>query len=162
MKPIINRPSLSYCHRIHPVKSSLTCFTMLALLSITIVSSKAYAGEQDNILGSVIGSATGALIGYQFGGGHGKYATTALGAVGGYIIGGKIQDHYQTQEQPYQPDYSYQNNQATYIGQDDYMIKQQASYERKRRNMIRNGEADPWEQPYDISETQTSWDDPNN
>jgi uncharacterized protein YcfJ len=135
---------------------------MVVLLSINVVSSTAYAGGQDNILGSVIGSATGALIGYQFGGGHGKYATTALGAVGGYIIGGKVQDHYQTQEQPYQPDYSYQNNQATYIGQDDYMIKQQASYERKRRNMIRNGEADPWEQPYDISETQTSWDDPNN
>jgi len=42
------------------------------------------------------------------------------------------------------------------------MIKQRLSDERKRRNMIRNGEADPLEMPYDISEGPTSWDDPNN
>ena len=48
------------------------------------------------------------------------------------------------------------------LGADDYLVKQQLSDQRKRRNMIRNGERDPLEMPYDTSEVQTSWDDPNN
>ncbi len=48
------------------------------------------------------------------------------------------------------------------IGADDYMLKQKLSDERKRRNMIRNGEDDPLELPYDVSNVQTSWDDPDN
>ena len=129
-------------------------------------SNIAYSEQDDNsstTIGSVIGSATGALIGYQFGGGHGKYATTAAGAVAGYLLGGKIQENINTSDEPfYQPEYGYQGGRPTYVGQDDYLIKQQLSNERKRRNMIRNGERDPLEMPYDQSEVQTSWDDPNN
>lgn len=117
--------------------------------------------EQSTTLGSVLGAATGSLIGYQFGGGTGKYVTTAIGAVGGYILGGKIQEGWNA-DQPYETEYIYQNGQAVYIGVDDYVIKQQLSDQRKRRNMIRNGEADPLEMPYDLSDVQTSWDDPNN
>ena len=129
--------------------------------------------ESSTTIGSVLGSATGALIGYQFGGGRGKYATTALGAVSGYVLGGKIQEKMINKEPEYQPDYSYQGNhqnnsypvqynRTVYIGRDDYLIKQQQSDARKRRNMIRNGEQDPLEMPYDSSDVQTSWDDPFN
>ncbi len=136
-----------------------------------------YAEQDDKPLttiGSVLGSATGALIGYQFGGGRGKYATTAVGAVAGYVLGGKIQENLNNKEPEYQSDYGYPNdgypnnnypgqyNRPVYVGKDDYLIKQQQSDARKRRNMIRNGERDPLEMPYDTSEVQTSWDDPFN
>lgn len=58
--------------------------------------------------------------------------------------------------------YEYRKTVVRYAGDDDYMIKQHISDARKRRNMIRNGEADPLELPYDISTVQTSWDDPFN
>lgn len=120
--------------------------------------------EPSTALGSALGATAGSLIGYQFGNGHGKYATSALGAVGGYIIGGKIQENLNHNDPQYHPEYSYQSNpdRVIYIEQDDYQIKQQLSNDRKRRNMIRNGESDPLEMPYDASDAQTSWDDPNN
>ena len=131
--------------------------------------------EPSTAIGSALGSAAGALIGYQFGGGHGKYATTALGAVSGYVLGGKIQEILINKEPEYQSDYGYQDssyqnnsypagqyNRPVYIERDDYLIKQQQSDARKRRNMIRNGERDPLEMPYDSSDIQTSWDDPFN
>ena len=156
------------------MKTLKTLFVLI--LSIGFLNT-AYAEQQDDeqstTIGSVLGSATGALIGYQFGGGHGKYATTAVGAVAGYVLGGKIQENL-NKEPEYEPDYGYQNsgytnnsyqsqyNRPVYVGNDDYLIKQQLSDERKRRNMIRNGERDPLEMPYDTSEVQTSWDDPFN
>lgn len=153
---------------------------IVLILSIGFLNT-AYAeqgDEQSTTIGSVLGSATGALIGYQFGGGHGKYATTAAGAVAGYVLGGKFQENL-NKEPEYQPVYGYQSssyqsndypnngyqsqyNRPVYVGKDDYLIKQQQSDARKRRNMIRNGERDPLEMPYDTSEVQTSWDDPFN
>lgn len=41
-------------------------------------------------VGLVVGGATGALIGSQFGGGTGKIVATGVGAVGGALIGSKI------------------------------------------------------------------------
>ncbi|MCW8931034.1 MAG: glycine zipper 2TM domain-containing protein [Gammaproteobacteria bacterium] len=141
--------------------------TTLSILFLTVIySNLAYSDENDEYsttVGSVIGSATGALIGYQFGGGHGKYATTAVGAVTGYILGGKIQENLNDDNEVfYQPEYVVKGDNAIFVGQDDYLIKQKLSDDRKRRNMIRNGERDPLEMPYDQSEVQTSWDDPNN
>ncbi len=136
-------------------------FVFLVLLLVSF-SVNADDSEQSNVMGSVIGAAAGSLLGYQFGGGRGKYATTAIGAVGGYLIGGNIQERIRDEESSYESDYQYTNNQLIYIGEDDYLIKQRLSNERKRRNMIRNGEVDPLEMPYDQSEVQTSWDDPYN
>ncbi len=142
--------------------------TIVFAASTFLIASNAAYSEPDNdstIVGSVLGSATGALIGYQFGGGHGKYATTAVGAVAGYILGGKVQENFREDNEPfYEPEYSYQSStgRPVYAGNDDYLIKQHLSDQRKRRNMIRNGEADPMEMPYDMSGVQTSWDDPNN
>lgn len=42
--------------------------------------------------GSVIGGITGAIVGNQIGGGHGKEAATALGAITGAIIGDRMQN----------------------------------------------------------------------
>jgi hypothetical protein len=82
---------------------------------------------------------------------------------------------YYEEPQPYykEANYNYSNNngqdsynnQGSYNNQafvDDYLIKQKRSDDAKRRNMVRNGELDPRELSYDTSETQTSWDDPNN
>ncbi len=141
---------------------------MFFTASILLITTNTAYSEQDDestVLGSVLGSATGALIGYQFGGGHGKYATTAVGAVAGYLLGGKVQENFREDDAPaYEPEYSYQSStgQPVLIGNDDYLIKQHLSDQRKRRNMIRNGEPDPMEMPHDMSEAQTSWDDPNN
>jgi hypothetical protein len=44
---------------------------------------------QENV-GRAIGTGVGALIGSRVGSGSGKTAATAVGAVGGYILGGKI------------------------------------------------------------------------
>lgn len=142
----------------------MTRFTKTSFIAVFLLSFShlACAEEQSTIAGSAIGSVVGSVIGYQFGGGTGKYVTTAIGAVGGYLLGGNIQQRMQQNQQPYEPEYSVQNGQVRYVGTDDYLIKQHLSDQRKRRNMIRNGEPDPLEMPYDISETQTSWDDPNN
>ncbi|MCP3851485.1 MAG: glycine zipper 2TM domain-containing protein [Gammaproteobacteria bacterium] len=138
-------------------------FTIILIFNFSNVAYSEQDEEPSTALGSIIGSATGALIGYQFGGGHGKYATTAAGAVAGYVLGGKVQENFNEKNEPfYQPEYGYQGGRPSYVGQDDYLIKQHLSNERKRRNMIRNGEKDPLEMPYDQSEVQTSWDDPNN
>jgi len=121
-----------------------------------------YAGEDNTTyIGSTIGAIAGGVLGYQFGGGTGQYVSTALGTLGGYFLGGRVQQRFQKQPE-YKPEYSYQNEQFNYIGEDDYLIKQKMSDQAKRRNMIRNGEQDPLEMPYDISVVQTSWDDPNN
>lgn len=149
-------------------------FILIFLSGFLHISYAEQNDEPSTAIGSALGSAAGALIGYQFGGGHGKYATTALGAVSGYVVGGKIQEALINKEPEHQSDYGYpdssyhnnsypnQYNRRVYIERDDYLIKQQQSDARKRRNMIRNGERDPLEMPYDSSDTQTSWDDPFN
>ncbi|MFK5985818.1 MAG: glycine zipper 2TM domain-containing protein [Pseudomonadota bacterium] len=159
-----------------------------------------YAEHESNRFGSLLGSIVGGVIGYQFGGGTGKYISTAAGAVIGSQLGKNIQQDYHEQPQ-YQSEYVYPqtsynqqnynqpsdgnygryqsnlyrepaytnnrytthyNSQVIYIAEDDYLIKQHLSDQAKRRNMIRNGEADPYEMPYDTSTVQTSWDDPFN
>lgn len=146
------------------LKKSVLPFILL--FSFSHLSYAEQQEEQSTIVGSSIGAAAGSLLGYQFGGGRGKYVTTAIGAVGGYLLGGNIQQRMQQNEQQnqpfYEPEYTQQSGRMTYVGQDDYLIKQHLSDQRKRRNMIRNGEPDPMEMPYDTSEVQTSWDDPNN
>jgi len=154
------------------------------------LNSPLHAGsEHDSTeLGSIIGTVLGGVVGYQFGGGSGKYVSTAVGAAIGSNMGRNIH-HNQNQKHAYQADYfypaendSYQNSyheqqsnyqqqssyhqqqnsyhhQAVYAPYDDFLIKQQLSDAAKRRNMIRNGEI---EQPYDVSNVQTSWDDPDN
>jgi hypothetical protein len=155
------------------------------------LSNPLYAGSKHDstALGSIIGTVVGGVIGHQFGGGSGKYISTAIGAAIGSNVGRNI--HYnQNQKHAYQADYFYpvendnyqnsyhqqqnfyhqhqnshhqhQNNhhhQPVYAPYDDYLVKQQLSDAAKRRNMIRNGEI---EQPYDVSNVQTSWDDPDN
>ena len=79
-------------------------FSVLLLVSFSV---QAEDSEQSNVLGSVVGAAAGSLLGYQFGGGHGKYATTAIGAVGGYLIGGNIQERLRGEESSYEPEYIY-------------------------------------------------------
>ncbi|MFK5894723.1 MAG: glycine zipper 2TM domain-containing protein [Pseudomonadota bacterium] len=131
--------------------------------------------QQSTTLGTVLGSVVGGVIGYQFGGGSGKYISTAAGAVIGSAIGRNIH-HNQNQKNNYQPEYAYQSKYAypekydtyqntyrsevVHVYRDDYLIKQQLSDARKRRNMIRNGEIE--ETSYDVSDVQTSWDDPDN
>jgi phage tail tape-measure protein len=138
--------------------------TVFAILFVFSVFHYSYAEQNSSSpsAGAILGSAAGSLLGYQFGGGRGKYVTTAIGAVSGYIIGGNIQQRWNT-EPSYQEEYSVDNTgKVMFIGNDDYLIKQQLSHDSKRRNMIRNGEADPLEMPYNVSDVQTSWDDPNN
>jgi len=45
-----------------------------------------------NGLGSVLGTATGAVLGDKVGGGTGKYIATAVGAVAGGVVGGMVGD----------------------------------------------------------------------
>jgi len=42
--------------------------------------------------GSIIGGITGAIVGNQIGGGHGREAATALGAITGAIVGDRVQN----------------------------------------------------------------------
>jgi outer membrane lipoprotein SlyB len=44
--------------------------------------------------GAVIGGVVGGVIGNQFGGGTGRVATTALGAVGGAVVGNNIERNH--------------------------------------------------------------------
>lgn len=45
------------------------------------------------VVGTVLGGAAGAALGHQVGGGSGKDAATAVGAVGGAVAGNKIARH---------------------------------------------------------------------
>jgi len=136
------------------------------MLSIGLnMSALAEPRYESTELGTILGTVVGGLVGYQFGGGSGKYVSTAVGAAIGSNVGRNIH-HNQNQKQAYQPEYvypvEYESNyyhKPAYVAQDDYLIKQQLSDARKRRNMIRNGEI---EEPYDVSNVQTSWDDPEN
>ncbi len=72
-------------------------------------------------------------------------------------------DHVYREEYYRKPVHVYRDEyrrEPVYVIQDDYLIKQQLSDAAKRRNMIRNGEIE--EASYDVSNVQTSWDDPNN
>jgi outer membrane lipoprotein SlyB len=44
--------------------------------------------------GAVIGGVLGAVVGNQFGGGSGRVATTALGAVGGAVVGNNVERNH--------------------------------------------------------------------
>ena len=52
--------------------------------------------------GSVIGGIAGALLGSQTGGGNGKLALTAIGAVAGAMTGDRLSQQQQRSEQPQQ------------------------------------------------------------
>lgn len=57
----------------------------------------------NGVIGTVLGGAAGGAIGHQFGGGHGKDAATAVGAVGGAMVGHNIANkNYPDQKVTYQ------------------------------------------------------------
>lgn len=74
--------------------------TILAL-STGLVTGPAVAGhESGHILnkenvGGALGATLGAVVGSQFGDGNGQLATTAVGAVGGYVVGRNVAHNYQ-------------------------------------------------------------------
>lgn len=65
--------------------------TLSAVLvtSVVLLAGCESAGDKQ-VLGGVLAAAGGGLLGSQFGGGSGKAAMTALGAVGGLLIGSSI------------------------------------------------------------------------
>ena len=148
-------------------------YLSIVVLSVALNNPLYAQPEHDSTaLGAIIGTVVGGVIGHQFGGGSGKYVSTAVGAAIGSTVGRNIhhnQNHKNDYQSDYQNDYVYPVNddryptdyhrQPIYVYQDDYLIKQELSDARKRRNMIRNGEI---ELPYDVSNVQTSWDDPDN
>jgi uncharacterized protein YcfJ len=52
-----------------------------------VVTEKEWGGN--GVAGAVVGGAAGGVLGHQIGGGHGKDAATAAGAVGGAYLGKK-------------------------------------------------------------------------
>lgn len=71
----------------------------IIVLSAAIVAGPAMAGQRDDI-GGAIGASVGALLGSSVGHGDARLATTAAGAVGGFLIGRNIahndRDRYET------------------------------------------------------------------
>jgi uncharacterized protein YcfJ len=43
-----------------------------------------------SVAGTLLGGAAGGVLGHQIGGGHGKDAATAVGAVGGAYVGNQV------------------------------------------------------------------------
>lgn len=75
--------------------------TILALAT-GLITGPAIAGHETghNILnkenvGGALGATLGAVVGSQFGDGKGQLATTAVGAVGGYVVGRNVAHNYQ-------------------------------------------------------------------
>ena len=64
-------------------------FATILVLSAAIAASPAMAGDRENI-GGAIGATVGAFVGSNVGHGTARLATTAAGAVGGFIIGQNI------------------------------------------------------------------------
>ncbi|MCU7836041.1 MAG: glycine zipper 2TM domain-containing protein [gamma proteobacterium symbiont of Taylorina sp.] len=151
------------------MKVLIKAFSVITL-SFSLLTTVSAETDWENVAGTTIGTVLGGVIGYQFGGGTGKYVATAAGAVIGGAVGNRVSGGdgfgFRDPVETYKSEYVYpadgQGNQPVYVGEDDYLIKQRLSDAAKRRNMIRNGEADPYELPHDISNTQTSWDDPFN
>ena len=153
--------------KLYTNKSSIFLLCSTFLLTSTIVM----ADEIDwgNVAGTTAGVIIGGALGSQVGGGNGRYVGTAVGAALGGAVGNRVAGGdgfgWREKEEPYQPDYTHGATSSAnpsgvyYAGEDDYLIKQRMSDQAKRRNMIRNGEI---ELPYDVSNRQTSWDDPNN
>lgn len=57
---------------------------------------------KNSVFGTVIGGAAGAVAGHQIGGGSGKDAATAAGALGGAYVGNKVaKENYPDQEVSY-------------------------------------------------------------
>lgn len=57
---------------------------------------------KNSVAGTIIGGAAGAVVGHQFGGGSGKDAATAAGAVGGAYVGNKVaKENFPDQEVSY-------------------------------------------------------------
>lgn len=71
--------------------------------TVNVRDDRNYSGN--NTAGMILGGATGAIVGHQFGGGRGRDAMTAIGAVTGAMIGNKWgqndnnrNDSYRTEE----------------------------------------------------------------
>ncbi|HEY0972984.1 MAG TPA: glycine zipper 2TM domain-containing protein [Solimonas sp.] len=65
-----------------------------------VVTNKEWGAN--SVAGTILGGAAGAAIGHQIGGGSGKDAATAVGAVGGAYAGNKVaKKHYPDQEVSY-------------------------------------------------------------
>ena len=63
-----------------------------AVVAATMVTGCQHASNAQNFpLGPVLGGVAGGFIGNQFGKGNGKAAATALGAVGGMLLGQQLQ-----------------------------------------------------------------------
>ena len=63
-----------------------------AVVAATMVTGCQHASNAQNFpLGPVLGGVAGGFIGNQFGKGNGKAAATALGAVGGVLLGQQLQ-----------------------------------------------------------------------
>jgi uncharacterized protein YcfJ len=50
-------------------------------------------GSERNMGGSILGGIAGAILGTQVGGGNGRIAATAIGAVAGSMVGDNLSDH---------------------------------------------------------------------
>ncbi len=63
-----------------------------AVVAATMVTGCQHASNAQNFpLGPVLGGVAGGFVGNQFGSGSGKAAATALGAVGGMLLGQQLQ-----------------------------------------------------------------------
>ncbi len=60
------------------------------VLTIAVLLAGCTATGPKERIGGVLGAAGGGLLGAQFGGGTGQLALTALGAVGGFILGSSV------------------------------------------------------------------------
>ena len=89
--------------------------TRLYLLSLAAASSLVVSGcsslpANNQTGGTIIGGATGALIGSQFGGGRGAAVGAGVGAVGGALVGSAIGKNMDDQQRAQ----SYRNDDRYY------------------------------------------------
>jgi len=113
---------------------------LILLAALMVTSFNVQSVDWDTVVPTTLGAVAGGVVGYQFGGGTGQYVATAVGSLAGAAIGNNIAggDGFGFREEElYQPEF---NNQGVYIGEDDWYVKQQMSYQAQRRNAIRNGE----------------------
>jgi surface antigen len=71
------------------MRKFLVATAMTAALG-TFIAEPAYAGGEDQFLGTLMGGAVGGLVGSQFGHGPGRVATTAAGVFVGGLAGNSI------------------------------------------------------------------------
>jgi uncharacterized protein YcfJ len=80
----------------------------IAAVAATMMTAAIPAKANDQWLGPLLGGVAGGFVGNQFGKGTGKTAATALGAVGGVLLG------QQLQRRPVNPNVVYTQPQVVY------------------------------------------------